>query len=93
MAGGGVCGHPERAHHGDRAGLYRAIREAFAVLEEEAAAGRLAGYGVATWDGFDEAFTVPLGVSARRAYTGRSADSALPAGPCDSTEVAPSEHR
>lgn len=52
--------NPERAHHGDRAGLYRAIREAFAVLEEEAAAGRLAGYGVATWDGFDGAFTVPL---------------------------------
>ncbi|WP_432158201.1 aldo/keto reductase [Streptomyces sp. bgisy153] len=52
--------NPERAHNGDRAGLYRAVREAFAVLEEEAAAGHVAGYGVATWDGFDGAFTVPL---------------------------------
>lgn len=29
------------------------LREAFAALEAEAAAGALDGYGVATWDGFD----------------------------------------
>ncbi|MCX4429687.1 hypothetical protein [Streptomyces mirabilis] len=35
------------------------MREAFAVLEEEAAAGRVAGYEVATWAGLEEeAFTV-----------------------------------
>ncbi|WP_432189989.1 aldo/keto reductase [Streptomyces sp. Tue6028] len=51
--------NPERAHPGDRVGLHRAIRDAFAVLEEEAAAGHVAGYGVATWSGLEEAaFTV-----------------------------------
>ncbi|MDG9709639.1 aldo/keto reductase [Streptomyces sp. DH10] len=53
--------NPERAHNGDRAARYRAIREAFTVLEEETAAGHIAGYGVATWRGFlEEAFSVPL---------------------------------
>ncbi|MEU4655033.1 aldo/keto reductase [Streptomyces sp. NPDC023723] len=52
--------NPERTHHGDRAGLYRTVRRAFAVLEQEVAAGRVAGYGVATWDGFQQgAFSVP----------------------------------
>jgi aryl-alcohol dehydrogenase-like predicted oxidoreductase len=51
--------NPERAHSGDRPALHRAIRDAFEVLEEEAAAGRVAGYGVATWAGLEEeAFTV-----------------------------------
>ncbi|MFE2513328.1 aldo/keto reductase [Streptomyces naganishii] len=51
--------NPERAHPGDRPALHRAIREAFAVLEEEVAAGHVAGYGVATWAGLEEeAFTV-----------------------------------
>ncbi|MFH8699002.1 aldo/keto reductase [Streptomyces chartreusis] len=53
--------NPERAHPGDRSELYRAIRDAFTVLEEEVAAGRVGGYGVATWHGFErEAFSVPL---------------------------------
>ncbi|MFB7509822.1 aldo/keto reductase [Streptomyces broussonetiae] len=47
--------NPERAHPGDRPDLHYAIRDAFAVLEEEVAAG----YGVATWAGLEEeAFTV-----------------------------------
>ncbi|MFJ3804386.1 aldo/keto reductase [Streptomyces sp. NPDC090088] len=51
--------NPEHAHPGDRPALHRAIRDAFAVLEEETAAGHIAGYGVATWTGLeDEAFTV-----------------------------------
>lgn len=53
--------NPERAYRGDRAALYRTLREAFTVLEEEAVAGRIGGYGVATWRGFaDGAFSVPL---------------------------------
>ncbi|MCX4500882.1 aldo/keto reductase [Streptomyces sp. NBC_01728] len=52
--------NPERAHPGDREALHTALREAFAVLEEETAAGRVGGYGVATWHGLaDGAFTVP----------------------------------
>ncbi|MDX3698025.1 aldo/keto reductase [Streptomyces europaeiscabiei] len=51
--------NPERAHPGDRPALHRAIRDAFAVLEEEVAAGHVTGYGVATWAGLEEeAFTV-----------------------------------
>ncbi|MFF3350891.1 aldo/keto reductase [Streptomyces sp. NPDC002779] len=51
--------NPERAHCGDRRALHHAIRDAFEVLEEEAAAGHVAGYGVATWAGLEEdAFTV-----------------------------------
>ncbi|MER7178547.1 aldo/keto reductase [Streptomyces hyaluromycini] len=51
--------NPERAHPGNRASLHRALRDAFAVLEEEAAAGHVAGYGIATWSGLEEeAFTV-----------------------------------
>lgn len=53
--------NPERAHPGDRSALYRAIRDAFTVLEEEVKAGHVGGYGVATWHGFaEEAFSVPL---------------------------------
>ncbi|MCX4411609.1 aldo/keto reductase [Streptomyces sp. NBC_01764] len=53
--------NPERAHPGDRSALYRTIRDAFTVLEEEVAAGRVGGYGVATWHGFEQgAFSVPL---------------------------------
>ncbi|KND39128.1 aldo/keto reductase [Streptomyces stelliscabiei] len=51
--------NPERAHPGDRPALHCAIRAAFVVLEEAAAAGHVAGYGIATWAGLDEeAFTV-----------------------------------
>lgn len=51
--------NPERAHPGDRPALHRAMRDAFEVLEEEVAAGHVAGYGVATWPGLEEgAFTV-----------------------------------
>lgn len=51
--------NPERAHPGDRPALHRAIRDAFAVLEEAVAFGHVAGYGVATWAGLEEeAFTV-----------------------------------
>ncbi|WP_323139005.1 aldo/keto reductase [Streptomyces mirabilis] len=51
--------NPERAHPGDRSALRSAIRDAFATLEEEVAAGRVAGYGVATWAGLEEeAFTL-----------------------------------
>lgn len=51
--------NPERAHPGDRPALHRAIRDAFAVLEEAVASGHVAGYGVATWAGLEEeAFTV-----------------------------------
>ncbi|MEU1444977.1 aldo/keto reductase [Streptomyces mirabilis] len=50
--------NPERARPGDRSALLSAIRDAFAILEEEVAAGRVAGYGVATWAGLGEAFTV-----------------------------------
>ncbi|MFI9787388.1 aldo/keto reductase [Kitasatospora sp. NPDC051984] len=50
--------NPER-HGVDRRELHRAIRAAFAVLEEFAYAGRIGGYGVATWSGFTAgAFTV-----------------------------------
>ncbi|MCT9011592.1 aldo/keto reductase [Streptomyces rhizosphaerihabitans] len=51
--------NPERAHPGDRHALHQAIRDAFEVLEEQVAAGHVAGYGVATWAGLhEEAFTV-----------------------------------
>ena len=51
--------NPERAHPGDRLALHQAMRDAFAVLEEEVVAGNAAGYGVATWAGLqEEAFTV-----------------------------------
>ncbi|MEU9713266.1 aldo/keto reductase [Streptomyces sp. NPDC047967] len=50
-------------HHGqgrDRAALHGRVREAFTTLEEFAHAGRIGGYGVATWSGLtSEAFTVP----------------------------------
>lgn len=51
--------NPERAHPGDRPALHRALRDAFAVLEEAVAAGHVTGYGIATWAGLEEeAFTV-----------------------------------
>ena len=50
--------HGQQPHDGHE--LADRLRAAFAVLEEEAHAGHLASYGVATWDGFaDGAFTVP----------------------------------
>ncbi|MFD4956271.1 aldo/keto reductase [Streptomyces sp. NPDC058451] len=51
--------NPERAYTGDRSALHQATRCAFDVLEEEVAAGHVAGYGVATWAGLEEeAFTM-----------------------------------
>ncbi|MFI8169838.1 aldo/keto reductase [Streptomyces sp. NPDC085931] len=51
--------NPERAHPGDRLALHPAMRDAFVILEEEVAAGNVAGYGIATWAGLEEeAFTV-----------------------------------
>ncbi|MEV7384108.1 aldo/keto reductase [Streptomyces lydicus] len=44
--------NPERT--GDGAVLPIVLREAFAVLEEAAAAGHLSTYGIATWSGFTE---------------------------------------
>ncbi|WP_327677232.1 aldo/keto reductase [Kitasatospora sp. NBC_00458] len=50
--------NPERSDHGRRQ-LHRNLLAAFAVLEEFAHAGRIGGYGVATWSGFtSQAFTV-----------------------------------
>ncbi|MFE2374272.1 aldo/keto reductase [Streptomyces sp. NPDC059398] len=50
-------------HHGhdlDRAALHRRVREAFTALEEFTQAGRIGGYGVATWSGLTSgAFSVP----------------------------------
>ncbi|WP_256331818.1 MULTISPECIES: aldo/keto reductase [unclassified Streptomyces] len=53
--------NPEHHGHGlDRAALHWRMREAFTALEEFAHAGRIGGYGVATWTGLtSEAFTVP----------------------------------
>ncbi|MGV4986636.1 aldo/keto reductase [Streptomyces sp. NRAIS4] len=45
--------NPERA---DRP--HDAITSAFTALEAEAHAGRIGGYGVATWTGFEDAFSV-----------------------------------
>ncbi|KQV20853.1 MULTISPECIES: aldo/keto reductase [unclassified Kitasatospora] len=50
--------NPERSSH-DRQQLHQNLLAAFAVLEEFAHAGRIGGYGVATWSGFTaQAFTV-----------------------------------
>ncbi|MFF9589471.1 aldo/keto reductase [Streptomyces sp. NPDC014646] len=53
--------NPEHHGHGlDRAALHWRVREAFTALEEFAHAGRIGGYGVATWTGLtSEAITVP----------------------------------
>lgn len=53
--------NPEHHAHGlDHAALHWRVREAFTALEEFAHAGRIGGYGVATWTGLtSEAFTVP----------------------------------
>ncbi|MCM1971311.1 aldo/keto reductase [Streptomyces sp. G1] len=64
--------NPEHADQ-DRAVLHARLRGAFSVLEEYATAGRIAGYGVATWSGFQhEAFTVPelLGLAKEAAGSG-----------------------
>lgn len=54
-------------------GPHAAILDAFTALEAEAVAGRIAGYGVATWSGFtDDVFTIPdLTALAEEAATGR----------------------
>ncbi|MEY9948393.1 aldo/keto reductase [Kitasatospora sp. GAS1066B] len=50
--------NPERSSH-DRQQLHQNLLAAFAVLEDFAHAGRIGGYGVATWSGFtSQAFTV-----------------------------------
>ncbi|MFD7588337.1 aldo/keto reductase [Kitasatospora sp. NPDC059811] len=51
--------NPERSGQ-HRPQLHAALRNAVAVLEELAHAGRIGGYGVATWSGLESgAFTVP----------------------------------
>ncbi|MFJ5530928.1 aldo/keto reductase [Streptomyces sp. NPDC093261] len=52
--------NPEHHGHGpDRAALHGRVREAFTALEEFAHAGRIGGYGVATWSGLTSgAFSV-----------------------------------
>ncbi|WP_371639746.1 aldo/keto reductase [Streptomyces virginiae] len=51
--------NPEHSHR-DREDLHEGLRDAFTVLEEFATAGRIGGYGVATWSGFQHGtFTVP----------------------------------
>ncbi|MFI1254130.1 aldo/keto reductase [Streptomyces netropsis] len=50
--------NPEQADR-HRPGIHTRLRGAFAVLEDLARAGRIGGYGVATWSGLDHAvFTV-----------------------------------
>ncbi|MFE3505395.1 aldo/keto reductase [Kitasatospora sp. NPDC059160] len=50
--------NPEQSSR-DRQQLHLNVRAAFGVLEEFADAGRIGGYGIATWSGFTEqAFTV-----------------------------------
>ncbi|MBO0653576.1 aldo/keto reductase [Streptomyces triculaminicus] len=64
--------NPEHSHL-DRAALHERLRALFAVLEEFATAGRIGGYGVATWSGFQHgAFTVPelLGLAKEAAGSG-----------------------
>ncbi|MEX2984896.1 aldo/keto reductase [Streptomyces sp. C36] len=64
--------NPEHSHL-DRAALHDRLRVLFAVLEEFATAGRIGGYGVATWSGFQHgAFTVPelLGLAKEAAGSG-----------------------
>ncbi|MGW6616449.1 aldo/keto reductase [Streptomyces erythrochromogenes] len=64
--------NPEHAHQ-DRGVLHARLRDVFCELEEYAAEGRIAGYGVATWSGFQhEAFTVPelLGLAKEAAGSG-----------------------
>ncbi|MFF4902544.1 aldo/keto reductase [Streptomyces sp. NPDC001068] len=57
----GMFLHNPEHHHGDDQAVTGILREAFAVLEETAQAGGIAGYGVATWSGFsDGLFTVPM---------------------------------
>ena len=53
--------NPEHDGHGSqRAVLHEHVREAFTALEEFTHAGRIGGYGVATWSGLTSgAFTVP----------------------------------
>ncbi|KAB7834429.1 aldo/keto reductase [Streptomyces mobaraensis] len=53
--------NPEHHGHGlDRSALHGRVREAFTALEGFAQAGRIGGYGVATWSGLTSgAFSVP----------------------------------
>ncbi|WP_304454756.1 aldo/keto reductase [Nocardiopsis sp. YSL2] len=51
--------NPDHHHDGDRDGLHDRIRGGFIALEEARADGQITGYGVATWSGFTEAFSVP----------------------------------
>ncbi|WP_053616448.1 aldo/keto reductase [Nocardiopsis sp. NRRL B-16309] len=51
--------NPDHHHDGDRDGLHDRIRGGFIALEEARAEGLITGYGVATWSGFTEAFSVP----------------------------------
>jgi aryl-alcohol dehydrogenase-like predicted oxidoreductase len=62
--------NPERACAGNRARFFYTLTEAFEALESEVADGGIAGYGIATWHGFqDGVFTVAdlLGLAHRAA--------------------------
>ncbi|MCL3992600.1 aldo/keto reductase [Streptomyces lavenduligriseus] len=64
--------NPEHDGQGlDRAALHWRVREAFTALEEFAHAGRIEGYGVATWSGLTSgAFSVPELLSLARQAAG-----------------------
>ncbi|MGW2540048.1 aldo/keto reductase [Kitasatospora sp. NPDC001574] len=62
--------NPERSGS-DRRQLHRNLLAAFDVLEEFAHAGRIGGYGVATWSGFScQAFTVAELIALARTAAG-----------------------
>ncbi|MFF6789537.1 aldo/keto reductase [Streptomyces filamentosus] len=62
--------NPEHA----RVEPHKPLRDAFAVLEEYAAAGRITGYGVATWSGLETSvFTVPELLTLAREAAGTAA--------------------
>lgn len=64
--------NPERAG-ADREDVHAALRGAFTALEEYAHRGRIGGYGVTTWSGFDSgAFTVPELLALAREAAGSS---------------------
>ncbi|HLL32733.1 MAG TPA: aldo/keto reductase [Streptomyces sp.] len=63
-------------HNPERAGPHATeqLADAFRILEREVRAGRIGGYGVATWSGFaDEVFTVPDLLKLARAAAGGDA--------------------
>ncbi|MGW2328973.1 aldo/keto reductase [Streptomyces sp. NPDC001700] len=64
--------NPEHDGYGlARAALHEPVREAFATLEEFTHAGKIGGYGVATWSGLRSgAFSVPESITLARQAAG-----------------------